>query len=397
MLASGVGNYQQPDAKRVVAKVLVQYPQIDAVLSANDGMALGALEALQCGTTAIIDHHESPNAIEGSLDVIAAACAEVGVQVIVPPAMLEQFSLDLSPDYRVFGFVLLASLLAGIAAGLAHIVTNPYSHMPTVGASGAIAGVMGAYLVKFPHSRILTLIPIFVFFTTVEIPAAFILLAGGLLACFAGYRLFRLVLTIYGFILGALFASSLVSPASHWSMAVAVLIGGAIGALALTFGYFLGVAILGAGLGVLMAHAAWLQLGWGDPRAMALLVFAVLGAVLALVFQRYVIIIGTGFGGAWTAMAGIASILGDPAARHAADAPNVWIIYPFDPPLNRPVFAIGWLLLGVAGVIDEERRPGDVARTEAGVRRRATIAHVPDVSVICPVRSDVVIDDAIVE
>ena len=43
---------------------------------------LGALEALNCGTTAIIDHHESPNAIEGSLDVIAAACAEVGVRVL---------------------------------------------------------------------------------------------------------------------------------------------------------------------------------------------------------------------------------------------------------------------------------------------------------------------------
>ena len=42
---------------------------------------LGALEALESGTTAIIDHHESPNAIEGSLDVIAQACAEVGVRV----------------------------------------------------------------------------------------------------------------------------------------------------------------------------------------------------------------------------------------------------------------------------------------------------------------------------
>ena len=42
---------------------------------------LGALEALESGTTAIIDHHESPNAIEGSLDVIAEACAEVGVRV----------------------------------------------------------------------------------------------------------------------------------------------------------------------------------------------------------------------------------------------------------------------------------------------------------------------------
>lgn len=43
---------------------------------------LGALEALECGTTAIIDHHESPHAIEGSLDVIADACAEVGVRVL---------------------------------------------------------------------------------------------------------------------------------------------------------------------------------------------------------------------------------------------------------------------------------------------------------------------------
>jgi cytosine/adenosine deaminase-related metal-dependent hydrolase len=43
---------------------------------------LGAVEALSCGTTAIIDHHESPNAIEGSLTVIADACAEVGVRVV---------------------------------------------------------------------------------------------------------------------------------------------------------------------------------------------------------------------------------------------------------------------------------------------------------------------------
>jgi cytosine/adenosine deaminase-related metal-dependent hydrolase len=43
---------------------------------------LGALEALECGTTAIVDHHESPSAIEGSLDVVAAACQEVGVRAV---------------------------------------------------------------------------------------------------------------------------------------------------------------------------------------------------------------------------------------------------------------------------------------------------------------------------
>jgi len=66
-------------------------------------------------------------------------------------------------------------MACGLAAGLAHVATNPDSRIPTIGASGAIAGVMGAYLVKFPHSRILTLVPVFFFLTTVELPAVLIL------------------------------------------------------------------------------------------------------------------------------------------------------------------------------------------------------------------------------
>src|SRR5512139_2675219 len=62
-------------------------------------------------------------------------------------------------------------LLCGVAAGLVHLVTNWNSKVPTIGASGAISGVMGAYLVLYPRARILTLIPIFFFFQFVEIPA----------------------------------------------------------------------------------------------------------------------------------------------------------------------------------------------------------------------------------
>src|SRR5215469_2854443 len=67
-------------------------------------------------------------------------------------------------------------LVCGLAAALTQILTNLYSPVPTIGASGAIAGVMGAYLVKFPRARIVTLLPIFFFFTTMEIPAALLLL-----------------------------------------------------------------------------------------------------------------------------------------------------------------------------------------------------------------------------
>ena len=55
---------------------------------------LGALEALENGTTAIVDHHESPNAIEGSLDMIAEACAEVGVRVLTAYGITDRHGAD---------------------------------------------------------------------------------------------------------------------------------------------------------------------------------------------------------------------------------------------------------------------------------------------------------------
>jgi membrane associated rhomboid family serine protease len=66
-------------------------------------------------------------------------------------------------------------LLCGIVAALGQVIANPYSTAPMVGASGAIAGVMGAYLIKFPRARILTLVFVFFFITTVEIPAPIML------------------------------------------------------------------------------------------------------------------------------------------------------------------------------------------------------------------------------
>ncbi len=82
---------------------------------------------------------------------------------------------------------LLFYLLCGLAAGLVHVVFNADSRVPTVGASGAIAGVMGAYMVKFPRSRIVTLVPVFFFLTTMEIPASVILVYWFVVQFFSGF------------------------------------------------------------------------------------------------------------------------------------------------------------------------------------------------------------------
>ena len=78
-------------------------------------------------------------------------------------------------------------LLGGVIAGIAQVLANFYSSMPTVGASGAIAAVMGAYLIKFPRARIHTLVFVLFFVTTTDIPAAFILIYWFVMQLFSSY------------------------------------------------------------------------------------------------------------------------------------------------------------------------------------------------------------------
>jgi len=66
-------------------------------------------------------------------------------------------------------------LLCGMAAGVTHVYFNQASNIPTVGASGAIAGVMGAYLMLYPLGKVSTLVPIFFFITFIDVPALFFL------------------------------------------------------------------------------------------------------------------------------------------------------------------------------------------------------------------------------
>ncbi len=74
-------------------------------------------------------------------------------------------------DAMGHGPFLVFYLLCGVAAGLAHILANPLSQEPTIGASGAIAGVLGAYLVLYPRARVLCLVPVWIFLQFVWVPA----------------------------------------------------------------------------------------------------------------------------------------------------------------------------------------------------------------------------------
>jgi len=84
---------------------------------------------------------------------------------------------------------LLIYFLAGLAAAVTHIFFSAGSTAPTIGASGAIAGVLGAYFICFPASRITTLIPFLFFFWRVEIPAVFILGYWFLIQFFSGFQM----------------------------------------------------------------------------------------------------------------------------------------------------------------------------------------------------------------
>src|SRR5574341_337201 len=84
-----------------------------------------------------------------------------------------------------FKFILFY-LLCGIGSAIVHVYFNSRSEIPCIGASGAIAGVLGAYMVTFPRARILVIIPLFILWETMELPAIVVLGFWFLIQFFTG-------------------------------------------------------------------------------------------------------------------------------------------------------------------------------------------------------------------
>ena len=182
-----------------------------------------------------------------------------------------------------------------------------------------------------------------------QLPAAIVVLVGGIVSCFFGYRLFRIVLAIFGFILGALAASSIFGVSDTGPMIVAALVGGLVGAAILIAAYFVGVALIGAGLGAGAANLLWAGMG-REPHIVVVIVLAIIGALAALRLQRYVIIVTTAFGGAQTVVVGAAALLGNRAAAATA-ARAIYTVYPLNPLPDTTLDAIAAVVLGIAGVL----------------------------------------------
>ena len=182
------------------------------------------------------------------------------------------------------------------------------------------------------------------------LPVAIGLIFGGALTCFAGYRFFRIVLGIYGFILGAMLASSMMGITSNVGMIVAAIIGGLIGSLVLVLAYFVGIALVGAGLGALIGGSIWTQVSAGDPPTLVIGVVSSAGAIGAMLLQRYVTVVATAFGGAWTLIVGLVNALATRGITRGASATEVWILYPTSVPGERwiPFAWIGLSILGIA-------------------------------------------------
>ena len=183
-----------------------------------------------------------------------------------------------------------------------------------------------------------------------QVPAAAVLLVGGFLACFFGYRLFKVVLALFGFIIGALAASSVFGATDTTPMVIAALVGGIAGAALLLAAYFVGVALVGAGIGALIVNVIWTQVE-GDPHPFVVILFSVAGAVLATWLQRYVIILGTAFGGAWTLLVGGLAIMGDSGPLRAAAQGDVWVAYPLNPAPGMSWLPWAWIGVGVLGTL----------------------------------------------
>ncbi len=177
-----------------------------------------------------------------------------------------------------------------------------------------------------------------------QLAVATILLGGGLLANFAGYRLLRGFLLVYGFVGGAIITHSFVSHLETWLEVAATIAGALSGSVLSIVIYLAGVAIVGAAVAALSLHLAVT----GVPNDWFLISTCIFGALVALAVRNYFLMVSTAFVGGWTALVGGLVLLRQDTALPVISG-DFSLIFPLAPFESQPIFAVGWLILGLCG------------------------------------------------
>ncbi len=156
-------------------------------LGARVGRFVGRFALMPAAVTrALTGTHRNFGALAPLMTTVTSMFVHGGV-LHVAGNTLYLFIFGAAVEYRMGASrYLIFYLTAGIAAALATVLIAPASSVPVIGASGAIAGVLGAYFILYPRGRILTILPIFIFVQFIEIPAVIYLLFWFAVQLYAG-------------------------------------------------------------------------------------------------------------------------------------------------------------------------------------------------------------------
>jgi len=192
----------------------------------------------------------------------------------------------------------------------------------------------------------------------------------GALYCFFGYRIFRVLLGILGFILGAAAVAAVAWDVFGRDQQVIVilagLVGGVIGAVLMVMLYFVGVFLLGAWLGSLLG--VLLTGGGGSTVEIVIIVtLAVIGGIMAVIFQKLMIIVSTALSGSWVIVSGVSQLVGGGSVpvRSLQYHPDIGFLRSMG--IGGYVMLLFWVLLGTAGMVVQYRITRE-RRSEEGER-----------------------------
>ncbi|MEA2679858.1 MAG: hypothetical protein QOK03_1580 [Candidatus Binataceae bacterium] len=147
---------------------------------------VGRFAMVPAAVTNSLSMHPLAASLRPAITILTSMFLHGGVWHVVGN-MLYLFIFGAAVEYRMGASRYAAFYFAsGIAAALATVLIAPESRVPVIGASGAIAGVLGAYFIFYPRGRITTILPIFVFIQVVEIPAVIYLLFWFAIQLYAG-------------------------------------------------------------------------------------------------------------------------------------------------------------------------------------------------------------------